>query len=1058
MKRILMLAGAFILSATTVFATPSWLRYPQISPDGTTIAFNYKGDIYTVPVNGGEAKQLTSHGAYDYHAIWSPDSKRIAFASDREGNFDIFTMDAKGGDVQKITSSSFSEVPDSYSPDGKLIYFSAVIQDPASSVLYPTGSMSELYSVEANGGAMKQILATPAESLSFSKDGNFFLYQDKKGGENTWRKHHTSSITRDIYRYDVNQKTHTAIYTQAGEDLNPVLSPDGKDFYFLSEQGKTMNVYKAAFTQPEQIHQVTQFKKHPVRFLSIANNGTLCMSYDGELYTIAPNGGNPKKIDITIKHDNTIRNLQLMTATSGASWATISNDGKQIAFVVRGDVFVTHVDYNTTKQVTDTPEAEECVSFAPDGRTLIYSSERNNKRDLYKATIHREEEKYFSHATLIDEQPLLKSSSTERTLPTFSPDGKEVAFIEDRNNLMVYNLKSKKTRRISDKSVNPASDGYISYEWSPNSQWFVMSVNDNKHEPYADVAIVSADGKQYRNITESGYMDLSPRWVMNGNAVLYKTERFGMRNHASWGSQYDAMIAFVNQESYDLFTMNEENYKLYKESDTTKTKNKEINIDLDRIEQRILRLTPNSSNMSTLNMSADGESLFYLTSFEGGYDLWKCSVRNKSFRLVNKGIGHADLVFANKDRDLYILGSSFRKMTIASGAIKPISFKANLKVNRAQEREYMFERVIRQQKKRFYRTDMHGVDWDFYAQSYQRHLPSINNNYDFAELLSELLGELNVSHTGSGYRAPRSGSTTASLGLLYDLSYNQNGLKIDEILSGSPMDTPRSKVQKGDIIEKINGIEILATENYLNYFTDLAGTNTLISIYRPSTKERWEEVVKPFTYGAQDGLLYDRWVKGRAAAVEKLSNGRLGYVHIKGMNDENFRNIYSDILGKYNQKEAIIIDTRFNGGGRMHEDIEILFSGQKYFTQVIRGTESCDMPSRRWNKPSIMITCEANYSNAHGTPWVYRHRNIGKLVGMPVPGTMTSVSWEILQDKSLFFGIPIVGYRLPDGSYLENQQLEPDFRVANDLNGVVQGEDKQLETAVSELLKQLDKQ
>ena len=175
------------------------------------------------------------------------------------------------------------------------------------------------------------------------------------------------------------------------------------------------------------------------------------------------------------------------------------------------------------------------------------------------------------------------------------------------------------------------------------------------------------------------------------------------------------------------------------------------------------------------------------------------------------------------------------------------------------------------------------------------------------------------------------------------------------------------------------------------------------------------------------------------------------------MNDGSFRTIYSDILGKFNNKEGIVIDTRFNGGGRLHEDVEILFSGKKYFTQVIRGREACDMPSRRWNKPSIMVQGEANYSNAHGTPYVYKFGNLGKLVGMPVPGTMTSVSWETLQDPSLVFGIPIVGYRCDDGSYLENKQLEPDVKVANAPETVVKGEDTQLKTAVEELLKDIDK-
>lgn len=203
-------------------------------------------------------------------------------------------------------------------------------------------------------------------------------------------------------------------------------------------------------------------------------------------------------------------------------------------------------------------------------------------------------------------------------------------------------------------------------------------------------------------------------------------------------------------------------------------------------------------------------------------------------------------------------------------------------------------------------------------------------------------------------------------------------------------------------------------------------------------------------------LLYQRWVRNRAADVERLSGGRLGYVHIRNMNDQSFRTIYADILGKYYQKEGIVIDTRFNGGGRLHEDIEILFSGEKYFTQEKRGVELCDMPSRRWNKPSIMIQGEANYSNSHGTPWVYKHRNLGKLVGMPVAGTMTSVNWVTLQDSSLYFGIPVIGYRTADGSFLENTQLEPDIKVANDAAVVVTGEDQQLKVAVDELLREID--
>ena len=379
-----------------------------------------------------------------------------------------------------------------------------------------------------------------------------------------------------------------------------------------------------------------------------------------------------------------------------------------------------------------------------------------------------------------------------------------------------------------------------------------------------------------------------------------------------------------------------------------------------------------------------------------------------------------------------------------------------MKLDLAAERAYMFDRVRRQEEKRFYEKNMHGVDWAKMTKAYEKFLPYINNNYDFSELLSELLGELNVSHTGSGYRPSSKGEATAELGVLLNLDYGKDGLLVDEVLEKGPFDNSRSKLKAGMIIEKIDGQTVKAGMDYYPLLSGKAGKRVLFSIYDPATKTRWDEVVEPISKGNQRELLYNRWVKQRAADVDRLSGGRLGYVHISSMDDPSFRSVYSDILGKYNDREGIVIDTRFNGGGRLHEDIEILFSGKKYFTQVIRGRESCDMPSRRWNKPSIMLTCEANYSNAHGTPWVYQHQGIGKVVGMPVPGTMTSVSWETLQDPTLYFGIPIVGYRLPDGSYLENKQLEPDVKIANSPEKIIRGEDEQLEMAVKELLKEID--
>ncbi len=1082
MKKLLTCLALSFVAASSYAATPLWLRDVQISPDGTEIAFCYKGDIYKVPANGGTATQLTTQASYECSPIWSPDSKQIAFASDRNGNFDLFVMSADGGAARRLTTHSASEIPSTFTTDGNYILFSASIQDPANSALFPTSAMTELYKVPVTGGRTEQVLGTPAEMVCFDKSGKTFLYQDRKGFEDEWRKHHTSSITRDVWLYDSENGKHTNLTAHAGEDRNPVFAPDGQTVYFLSERdGSTFNVYSFPISSPQSLKTVTHFKTHPVRFLSMGSNGTLCYTYDGEIYT-QKQGDKPQKVKIDIIRDdqNTIADLNF---SNGATSATVSPDGKQVAFIVRGEVFVTSADYNTTKQITHTPAREAGLTFSPDNRTLAYASERNGNWELYMAKIARKEEANFPNATAIEEEVLLPSDKTERTYPQFSPDGKELAFIEDRNRLMVLNLETKKVRQVTDGSTWFSTGGGFDYSWSPDGKWFTLEFIGNRHDPYSDIGMVNAQGGKIINLTNSGYTSGSPRWVLDGNAILFITERYGMRAHASWGSLNDVMLVFMNQDAYDKFRLSKEDYELQKElekeqKDTTETKKndkkkgdnkekseekkeekvKDIVVELNNIEDRIVRLTPNSSDLGSAIITKDGETLYYLSAFEGGYDLWKMNLRKKDTKLLHKmDAGWANMEMDKDGKNLFLLGSNtMQKMGTDSESLKPISYQAHVKMDLAAERDYMFNHVYKQEQKRFYNLNMHGIDWDAMTKAYRKFLPHIDNNYDFAELLSEYLGELNVSHTGGRFRPQLKGDATATLGLLYDWNHNGKGLLISEVVEKGPFDHARSKVKAGNIIEKIDGQEITPESDYSVLLNGKARKKTLVTLYNPQTKERWEEVVVPISNGVLNDLLYARWVKQRAADVDKWSNGRLGYVHIESMGDDSFRSVYSDILGKYNNREGIVIDTRFNGGGRLHEDIEILFSGKKYFTQVVRGREACDMPSRRWNKPSIMVQCEANYSNAHGTPWVYSHQKIGKLVGMPVPGTMTSVSWETLQDPTLVFGIPVIGYRLPDGSYLENSQLEPDIKVANSPETVVKGEDTQLKAAVDELLKEID--
>lgn len=1083
-KALLPLVIAASTALTSVAVTPLWLRDVKISPDGKNIAFTYKGDIWTVPVAGGRATRVTATDSYETSPVWSPDSRQIAYAGDRHGNFDIYIVHAAGGAPRRLTSNSSSEIPEAFTPDGKDVLFSAAINDPASSAVFPTSRMTELYTVPVEGGRLRQVLATPARFVSYLPgSSDTFLYQDVKGHEDEWRKHHTSSVTRDIWIYDAKTGSHRNLTLRGGEDTNPVAAGNGR-FYFLSERGKgPVNVWTATIDNPSQATAVTDFATHPVRFLSRADNGTLAFTYDGEIYTLAQGAKVPAKVAIDITDDDT--NATERLAVSSAREAVPSPDGKSVAFVYRGNIFVTSTEYKTTKQITDTPAAESSISWSPDSKTLYYQSDRDGASAIYSARIAREaDEPNFANATLIDEQTVFANDGHERTVPRVSPDGKKLAFILDRNKLAVKDLTSGIVTELTDGSTYHHRNGGFDYVWSPDSKWIALEIIDRKRDPYSDIAIINvADGK-LTNLTNSGYFDQMPQWSADGNAIVFASERYGMRNHASWGSEMDVMMFFVNRDAYDRFRLSEEDYALTKELDKkaekksdadTKDKKsskktdakdtkdadkkvKDIVVELDGIEDRIVRLTPMSSDLQSFITTADGETLYYISQGPDKAQLWKISPRKDDIKLVTSLEAPAGFESSSDRKTLFLTGRTIKKLDPASDKITPVTFSATMVLDPAAERAYMFDYVAREEAERFYTPAMHGVDWPAMTEAYRKFLPHINNKYDFAEMLSEWLGELNVSHTGGRYRKGGSSQddNTASLGVIYDMNYDGEGLRIAEIIDKGPLSRAGSKATAGDIIERINGREVSFGSSLADMMNNLTGKKTLVSLRDPRTGAEWDEVVLPISAGANNRLLYNRWAKGRAALVDSLSHGRLGYVHIESMDDESFRKVYSDVLGKYNDREGIVIDIRWNGGGRLHEDVEILFSGNKYFTQEVRGTETCDMPSRRWNKPSIMVMSEACYSNAHGTPWVYKNRGLGKLVGMPVPGTMTSVNWVTMQDPELIFGIPVVGYRLPDGSFLENQQLNPDIKVSNDPANVVKGEDEQIKAAVEELLKQID--
>ena len=1084
MKKItaLILTAALACGAASGLATaqetPKWVRKNCISPDGTKIAFSYKGDIFVVPATGGRALQITTNEAFDSCPMWTADSKKIVFTSYREKSRDIFITSCEGGAPKRLTFHPGHETLQAVLPDGKIL-FTANIQQNVNFDGFPGDA--QLYYTDTTGARPVQVTSLPIGAISVNKDGAI-LYEDIKGYEDPLRKHHTSSVTRDIWSYTSNGNeagkaisinangTFKKLSDYKGEDRNPVFAADGNTFYYLSERdGKAMNIYKSSLANPSKSEQLTFETKNPVRYISVANDGTLAYSYNGELYTIKE-GQQPKKVDIRVYSDQDEKDVEKFVISGGATAFAVSPDEKEVAIVVRGDVFVTSSEFRTTKRITNTAEQERDVCFSEDGRTIYYSSERNGHWGIWRSSLANKNDKRFTYANDFKEE-LFSDEGETCFQPQVSPDGKYVAYLRDRTELVIKPTKGGKTISLL-KGVNYSySDGDVDFAWSPDSHYLLSTYQANGGWNNVDIALVDIDTKEVTNLTKSGYNDMTFRWALGGKAMIWQSDKDGFRSHGSWGTEDDSYIMFFDGEAMTKFFRDKEDKaiaKLLTEGDkkaqkeekkeekkdsTANKKSEKLKLDLDNIAERTFRLTKFSGRLGDHYLTEDGSKLFYQVRLENSYDLCMMDMAEGNVKVIKRRC--RGLLVPSKDGKTiyYDAGQGIGTISTSGAEGKSINYAGDYEFKPRAEREYIFNHMWKQVKEKFYDPNLHGVDWEYYKENYSQFVPYINNNFDFQELLSEILGELNGSHTG-GRSSYRSGLSMGTLGVLYDDTYTGDGLLIKEVLPDGALSIAYPEVKAGDIVAAIDGQEIKAGKDWYGLLTGKAGKKVDVTLKKGGKKDVQIFVEPAYSDNA---LLYKRWVRQREARVDEMTGGKVGYVHVQGMDSPSFRNVYSKALGKYRTAGALIVDTRHNGGGWLHDDLVTFLSGKAYVEYRPKGEYIGTDPYSKWTKPSCVLVCQDNYSDACGFPYAYQALGIGKLIGTSVPGTMTAVWWETQINSSLIFGIPQVGsWCLKEGHYSENHDVNPDIEVHNDPASYLRGEDKQLEAAVKEMLKEAE--
>jgi tricorn protease len=1056
MKNPTRLIASLVLLSPPAMAgesSPTWLRQPTVSPDGKHIAFTYAGQLWRVPADGGEAVSLTSALFRAGNPVWSPDSQSIAFSANRHGNPDVFVMPATGGEVKRLTTHSSADTPSAFTPDGTSVLFSSMRLGDGRADFggILAGASQQLYSIPSNGGRERLVIPLPALEASPSPDGRLILYTNLRAPENEWRKHAVSDATRDIWIYDTKEKTHRPFTDWRGEDRDATWSADGKTVFWLSERSGSFNVWKQSLETGAKPEQVTFHKKHPVRFLSISRANDLVYGFDGELWKLPPGAKEPVKVAVHISQGSLLDGPTFINMNAEASEVAVSSDGTQLAVIARGEVFVIESASGNTRRVTNTPQHERNLSFRPDGKALLYAAERDGRYDAYESLpAAADATSFFSPGGL--KEIRLTDTTTDVTEPAYSPDGTRIAYLEDRTQLVVMNLVTKAAATVMPKGLSYSyNDGDLPFVWSPDGRWLAATTGSATSQ--FDIHLIDASGERPpHNLTQSGFDEMGPLFSSDGKTLYFLTTRNGLRTTDAKAAQADVYAVYLTQAAYDAAMHPDEK---------PAAEDKDWLPDLDNLENRTVRLTPFSSQLAMYHPTPDGKSLaFAAVSPASGMSGYKMPIGKPGLApLFTKMPPSADSFATDATGNLHFLGAAgIERINLVTGEASIIPFNAEVAYDLPGEMRWFFAHVHRMTAQKFYRADMGGVDWDFYGKSYARHLPSIRRGEDLAEMLSEMAGELNASHMGSAYTpVVTGGDQTASLGLYYDHAHGGPGVKITDYLETGPAGRAGSQLRPGAVILAVDGQTIAADQDIHELLNRRAGRPLRLTLQPAGGGAAVEETITPQPFVNSIVQSHDRWVRQREILTDRLSESRIGYIHIAGMDTANYQKFVTRAFGKFSDREALLIDVRFNTGGNLTDRLIADLSAKSAGKSIGReGNVLSDVPSDRWTKPSIVLANAFSYSDGSIFPHLYKDAKLGRFVGEPVPGTGTSVWWmELLPGGRLKYGIPEIGRKSPDGRFFENTEDVPDIIVYRHPDAVEEGRDEQLEAAAADLLKQL---
>jgi len=1036
-------------------------RFPSISPDGSTIAFSYQGDIWTVPIDGGRAFRMTLHEAYEARPQWSPAGKHIAFNSDRNGNSDVFVMDADGSHIKELTYHSTSDELTGWTPDNRVIFtservFNQVEWEP------------ELQTVSADGGTPTRFFDSFGMMATMSPNGRYLIFV--RGYNREYRKRYRGSANKDLWVYDTKNKTYRQLTDFMGNDMYPRLAGNN-ELYFTSERDGTLNIYKTSFSNEGKIgdlQQLTHLKNDGVRYFDVSNNGSrIIFESKMGLYSMDA-GEEPHPLHIDVSHDQRFDNIERKTFSDAAEEFAVSPSGDWLAFVEKGEIFIKHNDpkKNRSVKLTDSPYRDLDVAFLNDS-TVIFASDRNGQYDLFALEPAQKDKNDLFESLQFKTIRLTNTQKAERH-PVVSPDGKKVAYNRGRGELIVSEING---RDELGKETTLLDTGWAEADgvaWSPDNKWLAYSLPNLDFN--TEIYIQPADNsKKPVNISKHPRPDTDPVWSPDGTKLAFLSSRNN--------GDDDVWFAWLSKRDWQRTELDWEKSEKPERVSPKDTVGVNVTIDFDGLYKRLQQVTSLPGNESDIAISKDGQTFYFVTNrdsrqnYNADQDLYQAKWDGTETKaLTHGGVTPYNVRLNTKLNALYLMqrGGKIGRFDLKKNQLENLPFTAKMTINHQAQRNQVFEEAWRKLDINFYDPKFHGQNWVALHDHYKPWAMEASSDQDFEDVMNMMLGELNSSHMGF-YGSDRAETQDVHTGLLgVEVEPVANGVKVTHVVPNSPADREVSKLHVGDVITAVDNKSVAKANNFYHLLEDKVNTPTMLNVQNSKGENR-DVVIEPTRSLSRE--LYNEWVQKRKDLTEKYSNGRLGYLHIQGMNWPSFERFERELTATGEGKDGIVIDVRYNGGGWTTDYLLTVLNYRQHAYTIPRGaTDNLQenhtkfrehypfgerLPFATWTGPSIALANQNSYSNAEIFAHAYKTLNYGTLVGEPTFGAVISTGGAGLMGGS-YVRLPFRGwYVKATNKNMEHGPAIPDIGLENAPDYRTKG-DAQLKRAVDELIKQID--